>query len=333
MSISTAVVGYGPAFGMGHHHSEEIIRTPGLQLSAICDVDPAARRQAAQDYDVKVYDDVQGVVDDPEIDMVVLVTPHNTHAPLALKALGGGKHVVVEKPMCITYRQATEMIEAAEKSKVMLSVFHNRRWDGDYMAIKQCIDRGTIGEVFHLEAFMGEWSKPRKWWRSDKAVSGGAFYDWGAHVLDWMLGFLGDAKMERITGFYHANLVWKNVTNEDQVRAIVEFDTGCVADVQLSSIAFVGKPRWRILGTRGAIEDQSGGDSFTVHTEHKGYPARMTVPYAESGWHKYYQSIAAHLNRGTELTVKPEEARRTIAIMETAEKSAQAGKPLEAPCP
>ena len=84
---------------------------------------------------------------------------------------------------------------------------------------------------------------------------------------------------------------------------------------------------------QGLVEDHGGGDSFQVYTEHKGYPAQMTVPYAERAWHNYYQNIAAHLIRGVELAVKPEEARRTIAIMETSEKSATACKPLKAPCP
>ncbi len=333
MSIGTAVVGYGKAYNMGHRHCEEVTTTKGLRLTAICDINSEARQQAAQDYDVKIYDSVSKLVKDDGIDLVVLVTPHNTHAPLALEALRAGKHVIVEKPMCITYKQATDMIEAAQASGVMLSVFHNRRWDGDYMAIKECVEKGIIGDIFHIEAFWGGWSKPRKWWRDDKKISGGAFYDWGAHILDWMLGFLGDAKMERITGFYHPNVVWKNVTNEDQVRAIVEFDTGCVADIQVSSVAFVGKPRWRILGTKGGIEDYWGAGSFTVYTEHKGYPAQMTVPYWERAWQKYYDNISAHLSRGTELVVKPQEARRTIAIMDTAEKSSKAGKPLKAPCP
>lgn len=333
MSIKAAVVGYGRAFNMGDQHCQWIRKTPGLELTAICDVDPEARRRAGQDHDVRIYDSVSKLVKEDEIDLVVLVTPHNTHAPLALKCLRAGKHTVVEKPMCITYKQATDMIEAAQASGVMLSVYHNRRWDGHYMAIKQCVDKGVIGQIFHLEAFMGGWEEPGEWWRSDKKISGGTFYDWGAHILDWTLGLVGDAKMERITGFYHPNLVWKSVTNEDQVRAIVEFDTGCVADIQISNIAFVGKPRWRILGTKGGIEDHWGGDSFTVYTEHQGYSAQMTVPYAESTWHNYYENISAHLNRGVELAVKPEEVRRVIAIMETAEKSSKAGKSLKAPCP
>ena len=333
MSIKTAVVGYGKAFNMGHVHCEDIVRTRGLQLAAICDIDPQGRRQAAQEYDVKIYDHISKVIKDEEIDLAILVTPHNTHAPLALKCLRAGKHVVVEKPMCITYKQATAMIEAAEANGVMLSVYQNRRWDGDYMAIKQCVEKGVIGQIFHIEAFIGEWSKPRKWWRSDKEISGGSIYDWGAHILDWTLGLVGDAAIERVTGLYHRDLVWKNVPTEDQVRAIVEFDTGCVADVQISNISFVSKPRWRILGTKGGIEDYWNGDSLTVYTEHAGYPAQMTVPYLDRTYERYYDNIVAHLTRGVELLVKPEEARRTIAIMETAGKSAKAGKSLKPPCP
>jgi len=181
-------------------------------------------------------------------------------------------------------------------------------------------------------AYFGGWEKPRDWWRSDKKISGGAFYDWGAHYLDWTLRLIPEARMTHITGFFHQDVVWKQFSNEDQAQAIVRFDTGCVADVQISSVAFVGRPRWRILGTKGAIEDWRGG-SFTVYTQVKGYPAQIEVEYLESQWPEYYKNIAAHLTRGTELAVKPEEAARTIAIMEYAERSSKQGKTFKPPCP
>ncbi len=269
---------------------------------------------------------------DDVVDICVVVTPHNTHARLAIQCLEAGKHVIVEKPMCFSYREAEKMIQAARANDCMLTVFHNRRWDGDYMAIKKAIDDGLIGEIFHIEAYFGGWEKPRNWWRSDKQISGGAFYDWGAHFLDWVLGLIPEARMTHISGFFHQDVVWQQMTNEDQVQAIIRFDTGCVADVQMSSVAFVSKPRWRILGTKGAIEDWSGG-SFTVYTQVKGYPAQMEVDYQEGQWPEYYKNIAAHVTRGTELVVKPEEAARTIAIMEYAERSSKQGKTLRAPCP
>ena len=114
---------------------------------------------------------------------------------------------------------------------------------------------------------------------------------------------------------------------EDDARAIIRFESGATADFQVSSITMVGKPRWRILGTRGAILD--GDKSFNVSTLVKGYRAQISVPFKENNWHEYYRNIHGHLKRGRELVVKPEEGRRVIAVMETAEKSWKNGSTME----
>jgi len=327
MTISCAVVGYGPAFNMGKAHASWMQKTKGLDLTAICDIDESRTRAAEEDFPgVQTFNDLDDMLEE-EFDLVAIVTPHNVHCPLALKCLEGGRNVVVEKPMCVTVEEATSMINAARKSKVMLSVFHNRRWDGDFMALKEVVDKGLIGKVYQIEAFAGGYGHPGKWWRSDKRISGGAMYDWGAHFLDWILNLVPD-KMVGIAGFSH-KLVWKDVTNEDDVRAIIKFKSGAVADFQQSSIAMAGKPRWRVLGTKGAIVD--GDKSFNVTTFVRGIRAQMRIGYKESNWDGFYSNISSHLNRGKELEVKPEEARRVIAVMETAEKSWKSGQIEEVP--
>ncbi|MCK4324676.1 MAG: Gfo/Idh/MocA family oxidoreductase [Armatimonadetes bacterium] len=333
-TVRVGLIGYGPEFGMGKHHAGYIAQTDLLETVAVADINPKALRKARQELgeETLTFDSARKMLAADAVDMCVIVTPHNTHARLAIQCLEAGKHVVVEKPMCLSYREAEKMIQAARANDCMLTVFHNRRWDGDYMAIKKAITDGLIGEVFHIEAYMGGWSKPRDWWRSDKQISGGAFYDWGAHCLDCVLGLIPEARMTHITGFFHQDVVWKQMSNEDQVQAIVRFDTGCVADVQMSSVAFAGRAHWRILGTKGTIEDWGGG-SFTVYTQVKGYRTEMDVKYQEGQWQEYYRNIAAHLTRGTELAVKPEEAARNIAIMEYAERSSKQGKTLNPPCP
>lgn len=327
--IPCAVVGYGPAFNMGKAHCEYITETEGLKLVAVCDLNPERTTVAKKDFPgIQTYNELSEMLRKVDIDLVTIVTPHNTHAELTIQCLKAGKHVVVEKPMCITAGEATAMIETAKRSKRMLSVFHNRRWDGDFMTIKGVIDKGLIGEVFHLEAFAGDYKHPGHWWRSDKRISGGAFYDWGAHLIDWILQLV-PGRVASVTGFLH-KLVWHDVTNEDQVEVVIRFQSGAVADVQLSHIARAPKPRWRILGTKGAILDKRKG-SIQVFTEVQGIPAEMDIEYKESKWESYYKNIAGHLLRGEELAVTPESARRVIAIMEAAEKSAKSGQSEQVP--
>ncbi len=322
--IRCAVVGYGPAFGMGKRHLEWLSMADGLRGVAACDKYPPNLESARIEYpDIRTYSDYGYLLADQNVDLVVVITPHNTHFELAMQALKAGKHVVIEKPMCVTIDQATELIETARASNLVLTVFHNRRRDGDFLAIKEVIDRGVIGEVFHVEAFMGNYSKPGDWWRSDKEISGGAFYDWGAHVVDWVLHFIPD-KMESVTGFFHKR-VWDHCTNEDQTQAIIRFADGKMADIQISSIAYAGKPRFRILGTKGAIVDNYS-DSFKVTTEHEGYPAELTVKYKETKWEDYYESLARHMIDGAPLEVTPESTRRVIAVLELSEKSSKSGQ-------
>jgi predicted dehydrogenase len=330
-AIRCGIIGYGGAFNMGKAHAGWMNAAEGLQAVAVCDLDPARTETAAADLSgIRTFNDVGKMLRDGEVDLITIVTPHNTHAPLALQCLEGGKHVITEKPMCLTVAEATAMIEAARKAGVMLSTFHNRRWDGDYLAIRQVIERGLLGEVFHVEANAGGYHHPGTWWRSDKKISGGAFYDWGAHFVFWVLGLIPHP-IASVTGFYH-KLVWQDVTNEDHTQAVIRFANGAYADVQISSIARAPKPRWRILGTKGGLVDGEeplpgrGAGHFTVYTEVSGYPARAEVEYQKTNWQAYYDNVAAHLLRSEPLEITPEKARRVIAVIETAERSARSGK-------
>lgn len=332
-TIRCGIIGYGGAFNMGRAHATYITQTPGLELTAICDLDPARTAVAAEDFtETETYNAVEEMLGAPEVDLSVIVLPHNLHAAVSIACSQAGKHVICEKPMCITVDEATRMIEAARASKTMLSVFHNRRQDADYRALREIVvEKKILGEVFEIEAWMGGYGRPNPdWWRSSKKISGGHFYDWGAHYLDWLLGLV-PGPIESVTGYFHKR-IWHEVTNEDHVQAIIKFESGCIANVQMSSIAHAGKPRWWVLGENGAAVDKGGYFEVTGDFEAAGYPANLRVPYkADSEWRTYYSNIADHLLRGADLGVKPEQARRVIAIMETAEKSSEAGKSLPIP--
>ncbi len=321
--IRAAIIGYGGAFNMGRHHGEAINREPGMRTVAICDLDPKRQEAAKGDFPgVDVYGDYHEMLKRQDIDLCVVVLPHNLHAAVAIDCSTAGKHVITEKPMCITVAEATAMIQAARASGRMLTTFHNRRHDGDYQTLRRIVRQGLLGDVFRVEMFGGGYGHPGTWWRSDKKVSGGHFYDWGAHYLDWLLGIVPSRVVE-VRGFFR-KLRWMDVTNEDDVHALLVFANGVTADVHMSSIARLGKPRWRVLGTLGAAEDTQG--AFRVETELDGLAASATIKFAESGWANYYHQLADHLLRGGPLDVKPEQARRVIAIMETAERSSQSGR-------
>lgn len=326
--IRLGVLGYGGAFNMGKMHSEHAAHS-GIHLTAVCDLDEARTEQAKADFPhISTWNDPEAFLSDAPVDLVIVITPHNTHADLCIKASRAGKHVITEKPMCITTDEATAMIEAAGSAGKMLSVYHNRRWDGDFVAIRKAVDTGLIGELFSIEMNMGGYGHPGSWWRARKEISGGNMYDWGAHIIDWMLNIVGK-KMVDVTGNFQKR-VWMDVTNEDHTEAFIRFEDNVWGTVALSSIARAPKPRYRILGTKGAIVDAWGG-SFTLYSDVGGMAAESKINYLPNDWEAYYNNIADHLTGKAELAVTAESARRIISVIETAEKSAKAGKALEPP--
>ncbi len=324
-TVRAAIIGYGGAFNMGTHHTKEMHATGRMRLVAVCDTDPARTDAAKEEWPgIETFNDVADLLKWGEFDLGINILPHNLHAEVCIACSKAGKHVIVEKPMCISVKEATDMIEAARSTDKMLTVYHNRRHDGDFLTLKGLLANGTIGKVYDVEMGQMGYGKPGTWWRSVKAISGGAMYDWGAHYLDWLLNII-PAKAVNVTGFIQEDLVWDDVTNEDDVHAVIRFDDNTCVDIHFSAIARVGKPRWKLLGSKGAIvSDQE--DAFSVYGDlASGQAAKATVK-CQAGTHpEYYENIAAHILDGAELDVKPEEARRVIAILETAEKSAKSG--------
>lgn len=319
-SIKCGIIGYGGSFNMGKYHADYINKCGRMTVAAICDIDSDRTEQAKRDFPaVSTYNSVDEMLNKEDIALAVVVTPHNTHAGISMRVIESGRSVVLEKPMCIATDEADELIEAAENRDVTLTVFHNRRRDGDFLAIKNIVDSGGIGDVFHIETFAGGYEHPGFWWRSDKTVSGGTMYDWGAHFVDWVLNLV-PSKIESVTGFSH-KLVWEEVSNEDQAQAIIKFSNGAVADIQISNIAAAGKPKWRILGTTGAILDYGFGN-LTHYTKIE----ERCVTYMDTQWEVYYKNLAAHILDGAPLDITPQSARRVIGVIEAAGKSAASGK-------
>jgi predicted dehydrogenase len=329
--IRCAMQGYGGAFNMGRRHSEQINAVPGLAAVAACDIDEARANQALDDFPYfRTFTDPKKLAEDPDIDLVVNILPHNLHAPWAIEMLKAGKHVVLEKPFCLTLEEADEMIAAAADSKRMLTCYHNRRLDGDYLTLKGIVESGQIGEVFQVVCGRTNYNRPRDWWRSRKEVSGGNLYDWGAHFTDWVLGLV-KSPIKSVEGFY-VDKVWRHVTNEDHTQAIIRFANGAMADICLSSISAAGRPRWRICGTKGAIlDDGTVEKGCKVMLYRDGQVIEQRMLWEPGAAELYYVNIADHLLAGDELMVKPEQARRVIGVIQCAEQSSQAGQAVEIP--
>ena len=325
-TIRCGLLGYGPAFNMGKGHGGWINETPGMKTVAMCDSSTARVEAAKQELPhlEGYYTHLDDMLTMRDLDLIVDILPHNLHAPTALRCLEAGKHVVLEKPFCITIDEANTMIETAHNNGLMLSLFHNRRWDGDYLTIRDIVDRGLIGDIFHIECGGGSYSHPGFWWRSDKAVSGGVMYDWGAHFIDWVLNLV-PSKITQVMGDFQKR-VWNAVSNEDHGQAYIRFENGVTADYWTSSIAALSRPKWLILGTKGAIR-ADWKDEIELVTFASGIrqDSHVKVTLPGYGSVQYYRNVADHLLMGEELIVKPEQARRVIGVIDAAQRSSQLG--------
>jgi len=131
--LKVGVVGYGGAFNMGRVHLREM-QSAGMTPCAVVELDPQRLQVAEQDFPgIQKYTTVDELLAKSDVDLVTIITPHNSHAPLALKCLRAGRHVISEKPMAITTKECDAMIAAAKKKKLLLSAYHNRHWDGGIM--------------------------------------------------------------------------------------------------------------------------------------------------------------------------------------------------------
>ncbi|MFK2903097.1 oxidoreductase [Dyella ginsengisoli] len=243
--IRLGLTGYG--YAGKTFHAPLIRATPGLELAAVTSRD--AGKVHADLPGVRVHETPAALIADDSLDVVVIATPNDTHAPLAADALRAGRHVVIDKPMALNLAEARSLVALAERSAGQLSVFHNRRWDSDYLAVKQAIDEGAVGEVMHFESHIDRYRPTvRDRWRESSAPGAGIWYDLGPHLVDQALQLFG--LPERV----HAALAIQRAGGLSDDWAHVRLDYGArQVIVHASMLAAGGARRFVVHGTRGSL--------------------------------------------------------------------------------
>ncbi len=334
-TVRTAVIGYG--FAGRSFHSYLIGLAPGLTLQGIASRDPQTREQISAERGCHAYETFEAVIEDPAIDLVVLATPNHTHADLAVRALHAGKHVVSDKVMCLTLADCDRMIEAAKSNNRFLSVFQNRRWDGDFLTLRKLIADGDLGNVRWVEM---AWQGFGAWggWRGQTALGGGRFYDLGAHLVDQAV-LLFPEPIETVYCRMHHD--FPNADVESEALLIITFAGGSTAVCDLSSLTAISRPRFLAHG------DQATYEKYGLDPQEAAMKAgdidSAVEPPASSGrlrnragaehlvktlpgrWRSYYENIADVLLQGAEPLVKLPEVRRAISVLDAARRSAETG--------
>jgi len=348
--LGIGILGYAPSVGRTHGLGAQ--KTLGLALRAVCDLNPHQIDRARSDFPgIKTYESAEVFADAADVDLVIVATPPDTHARLCLQLMSVGKHVVCEKPLALNCRETDALKEMAAKQGVHLSCHQNRRWDPDYLAIKQSLADGLIGDLFYSESFVGGFQHPCGYWHSHAPVSGGTSYDWGAHYLDWIVSLIPE-RVETVVATRHKR-VWQDVTNADQERIQVRFYGGKEADFMHSDIAAARKPKWFLLGTEGAIvgnwrdvtsyefdpdhyyqrhdipATEMVPDLTIFRRHHSGNVIRMNPAIPDRDHYQFHSNLADHLLLGEPIAAPLSDSVKVVAILEAAARSMERGGTME----
>jgi scyllo-inositol 2-dehydrogenase (NADP+) len=248
---SVVIIGYG---GMGSYHGKLINENASLEVIGTYDV-LSARQEASADAGYPTYDSFEEVLNDPIVDIVLIATPNDSHKELSIRAMRAGKHIICEKPVTLSKSDFEELMDVANKTNRILMVHQNRRWDEDFLVIKALHNQETIGELFRIESRVQGANGIPGDWRHLEAHGGGMLLDWGVHLLDQLV-FLIDSKIISISSRL-SYILGDEV--DDGFEAILEFENGVNALVEVGTTNFIQLPRWYVKGLEGTaiIEDWS----------------------------------------------------------------------------
>ena len=331
---SVGLIGYGLAGSVLH---PPLIRSvPGLKLAKIA---TSRRQQVAKDLPgVAVVAAAEDLFSDPAIDLVVIASPSAHHYEHARTALLAVKHVVVDKPLAATSRDASELIELAANRNCVLSVFQNRRWDNDFLTVQHAIKQGWLGKVFHYEAHFDRFRPQIKaGWREVPGPGAGILYDLGAHLIDQSLQLFGMPRA--VTADIIAQRAAAKV--DDYFHLVLDYYPLRVI-LHAATLVMQPGPRFTVHGDGGSflkygIDGQEAALKRGMRPGHPDWGADSPEQYGEltpaggtprkveslrGGYERYYQALAACLETGGPPPVDPRDSRDGLIVIEAAQRSA-----------
>jgi Predicted dehydrogenases and related proteins len=286
---------------------------------------------------------IDDLLQDSEIEVIIVNTPDPTHYKLAKQCLDAGKHVIVEKPFTQTVLQGNELIELAQQKGKILSVFQNRRWDGDFLTVQHILDEKLLGRLVDYEAHFDRYKNivPQNTWKERASSGTGALYNLGSHMIDQALVLFG--MPEAVTGILKIMRTGGEV--DDWYDIILHYPH---VNVNLKTSLLVKEPgpRYILHGTQGSFlkwgldpqeeafkqgknpNDRDWGRESeewwgTLNTEKEGITHQRKYETLPGNYSAFYDALYESIAHGKELPVKPEEALNVIRIIEAVQKSSK----------
>lgn len=327
--IGVGIIGFG-TWG-------ETFHLPAIQATKMAEVvavyDTNLRRgERALKLGIKTYASLTSFLKDPKVEVVVIVTPHNTHFPLAMRAIAASKHIILEKPMTLNATEAKKIMEAAKQNNCLLTVFHNRRFDGDFLAINRLVSSGKLGRIYTIQSRIQLWGSPAGFgtkdfypeWRDEKAYGGGGLLDWGVHLVDQLLQFpLG--KPKRVTAKLQSGTFAKDC--DDFALALLEFDSGALSIVEVNFVTNYPLPRWLITAEKGSIILHH--NERVLRLFNPQLRIERHIQPERNRWEKIFLSFFRKiLGTADKLAVEPQTVVKTMRILDLIRKSAKTGKTI-----
>jgi predicted dehydrogenase len=338
------LIGFG--LGGAAFHAPFIAATPGLVLAAIVTSDASRREQASRRYPAaRVFARAAEMLASATgLDIAVIASPNRTHVPLAVDALAAALHVVVDKPLAASIPDAVRAIDAAREHKKLLTVYQNRRWDGDFLTLRQLVAAGRLGRVIRFESRFSRWRPVLQGgWRMLQAPeeAGGLLYDTGTHLIDQARLLFGP-----VTHVY-AELDRRRpgINVDDDSFVAMTHASGVRSHLWMTALDAQPGPRFRVLGDQGAyvkfgldVQEQrlrNGADPSVsdwgeeppdrwgrLGTDRESEPVRT----ARGDYGEFYRLLVAALDSEGAPPVDPKDAVATLEIVDAARRSHERGQ-------
>jgi scyllo-inositol 2-dehydrogenase (NADP+) len=339
--IRVGLIGYGLAGST--FHAPVISAVPELTIATV--VTSRAADVARELPAARVAATAQAVFADPTIELVVIATPNPTHAELAREALQAGKHVVIDKPMTTTRAEADGLIALAAERGRLLSVYHNRRWDNDFLTVRALIEAGRLGHVYAYETHFDRFRPAIKpGWREDPAPGSGILFDLGSHLIDGALTLFG--LPQTVTADVFAQRPAARV--DDYFHIVLGYGE-CRAIVHAATLVREPGPRFAVHGDGGSflkygIDPQEaalkagepigapgwGRDDPSAYGSYVDAAGKLETIETRSGnYRTFYDEMAAAVAGEAPVPVSAESARDVVAVIELAQRSANERRTLE----
>ena len=339
-SFRVGLIGFG--LGGASFHAPIIAVTPGLDLSVIVTSNPERQAAAARAHPgATIVNSASELWDRAtDLDIVVIASPNRSHAPLAMEALTRELHVVVDKPFATSVSEAQIVVDEAARRNRILTVFQNRRWDGDFLTIRRLLDESALGEPLRFESRFERWRPtPKDNWRERGSAedAGGLLFDLGSHLIDQALVLFGRAR----SVYAELDRRRPGVHVDDDTFVALTHHNGVRSHLFMSALAAQGGPRFRVLGTRaayvkwgmdpqeaklreGQLPDRAGfGDDPEVHWGRLGTGENTTaVPTEPGAYRRFYAGVVDALRGVAPPPVDPSDAVASLAVIEAARVSA-----------